>query len=134
MHRRGLIVLLGGLSAAGLGSIMWLQFPRNPKIDQVIVTDMRHPDFPVIRTISSAEELKAFLAIWSNREKLPPKTSMQVRYRLSILSGGQGDSWLYDSAGLTRVLSKSRTPVYRLPSPELFNRIIGADQGPLAVQ
>jgi hypothetical protein len=126
--------MLGGLIAIALGSIMWLQIRPNPKVDQVIVWDMRHADAPMIRTINSAEELKTFLAIWSNREKLPPETSMQVRYRLALLSGGQGDSWLYDPAGLTRVLSKARTPVYRLPSPELFNRLIGADQGPLAAQ
>lgn len=127
MHRRGLIALLGGLTVVALVLSMWLRFLLDPKIDHVVVRDMRHPDFPVVRTIDSAEELKAFRTIWTNREKLPPETAVQVQYRFDILTGGHGDAWLYDPAGLTRVLSKARTPVYRLSSPEVFNRLLGTD-------
>jgi hypothetical protein len=125
MHRRGLLALLGGVIVVALVLSMGLRFLLNPKIDQVVVRDMRHADFTVVRTISSAEELKAFSTIWSNREKLPPETVVQVQYKFEILSGGRGDAWLYDPAGLTRLLSKARTPVYRLSSPEVFNRLLG---------
>jgi hypothetical protein len=54
---------------------------------------------------------------------------MQVQYRLAMLSDGRGGSWFYDTSGLTKLLAKARTPVYRLPSPEVFNRLIGTDHG-----
>lgn len=128
MRWRGLIALLGGLIVVALALSMWLRFPLGRKIDQVVVRDLRHADAPVIRTIDSAEELKAFHTIWSNRENLPPETAVQVQYKFELLSGGQGDAWLYDPAGLARVLSKARTPVYRLPSPEAFNGLLGIDR------
>jgi hypothetical protein len=106
---------------------MWLPFPFKRKIDQVIVRHMHNTDSSIARTMTSAEELEAFRALWSSRKKLPPNTPLQVQYKFTILSGGRGDTWFYDPSGLAQVLTKARTPVYRLPSPEAFNRLIGAD-------
>jgi hypothetical protein len=113
---------------ASLVLTVWMPFPFNRKIDQVIVRDVRNADSSIVRTIVSAEELESFRALWSTRKKLPPDTPMHVQYKFTILSGGRSDSWLYDPSGLTQVLTKARTPVYRLPSPEAFNRLIGAGQ------
>jgi hypothetical protein len=85
--------------------------------------------FRQIRTITSADELAMFRELWSAREKQKADVAMRPDYRIAFRLGGRAESWLYDPDGFARVLTKRKTPVYRLPSPAAVNKLLGIDRG-----
>jgi hypothetical protein len=52
---------------------------------------------------------------------------MRPEYKIDIRREDRGGRWLYDPVGFVQVLSKRKTPVYRLPSPGAFNKLLGID-------
>jgi hypothetical protein len=112
------------LTVVALVLTMWMPIPLNRKIDKVIVRDIRNTDSPIVRTITSAEELEAFRALWATRSRLPPNTPMQVQYKLMILSGGRGASWFYDPSRPYMGADQGANP-----GLSVVNRLIAAETG-----
>ena len=105
---------------------------RRPAIVKVTVRGER---FEAIKTLTSPQELADFAGLWWSkneadpqlRKHLPPGTT----YALDILTR-HGNRWFYHPSGLTRLLAIWPAiwvaPLYRLPSPAAFNKLLGIDQ------
>jgi hypothetical protein len=78
-----------------------------------------------IRTMTSVPELAVFSELWATRVKVNANTAMRPGYRIVIQqSDRRSERWLYDDAGIVRVLSIWKTPVYRVSSPAKFNELL----------
>jgi hypothetical protein len=79
-----------------------------------------------IRTIASVPDLAVFSEFWATRVKVNANTAMRPGYRIVIQQSDQrSERWLYDDAGIVRVLSICKTPAYRVSSPAKFNELLG---------
>src|ERR1700727_1832064 len=75
-----------------------------------------------IRTMTSVPDLAVFSEFWATRVQVNAHTAMRPGYSIVIQRGDRrSERWLYDDAGIVRVLSIWKTPVYRVPSPAEFN-------------
>jgi hypothetical protein len=126
MRWRGILVFIGGLSAAVAGLIAALT--GHEKITRVMVWHL-DPDPQVLRTLASAEELEAFTELWSTRVTLGNVPKPDASYRFYIGRERRGDSWYYNPEGFVWMLTIQRKPLYRLPSPEAFNTLLGIERG-----
>jgi hypothetical protein len=105
------------------------------RLVKVTVWDAR---FKVIETIIADAELAAFGEIWSQKIEQPKETMTAYRYYLDLrhLRGSKYSTtrWLYDPSGLAKVLGIPffgiRIPIYRIPSPDRFNQLLGIDPEP----
>jgi hypothetical protein len=86
----------------------------------VVVLD---PEFREVRTITAARELALFDRLWADRAE-ETEGALRPLYKVSIFRNGRLVRWLYDPAGLARVLSKAKKPVYRLQSAEDLNTLL----------
>ena len=122
-------LLTGGLTALLTARAALAAAPA--RINRVHVRDAR---FRLIRTLSGEQELSQFASQWQRKVK-SARTSAQVqprefRYILDIgfAKGSDGsDRWLYNPDGSSFILSPLAQPVFQLPQPESFNRLIGLD-------
>lgn len=82
----------------------------------------------VIEEIASPRQLASFIELWSKRIEQTSQNSAatgdRYPYKLDIQYSRRTERWLYDPTGFTRVLSKQRAPVYRIPSPQEFNALL----------
>jgi hypothetical protein len=94
---------------------------------QVKCVSIRDDKFEVVKELAPAD-LSEFQRQWS--EKAIAKVSLSdvggMHFKLDVGRGGSGERWLYQTTGYVQVLSKQESPVYKLPDPEAFNRLIGA--------
>ena len=81
-------------------------------------------EFRPVRAITSDRELATFNELWSRRVIAGPEVAFRSLYKFNIYRNGRSTSWLYDPAGLVQVLSKQKSPVYRLPSVAEFNALL----------
>jgi hypothetical protein len=116
MRRRRFIALLGGVTAA---------LPLSAVAADAIRVTVLDAEFRPIRTITSAPDLAVFSEHWAARVKVSANAAMQPDYKIDIQSDRRSERWLYDPAGFLQVLSKAKTPVYRLTSPAAFNELLG---------
>ena len=86
----------------------------------VVVLDS---EFRELRTITAAHELALFDRLWSDRAE-ETESALRPLYKVSIFRNGRSVRWLYDPAGLARVLSKAKKPVYRLRSVADLNALL----------
>ena len=114
---------------AVVGGLLAAVFPALAESTIKVTVTALDGNFQPVRTITSGAELAAFDEHWAGRVKqrggaeLRPPYAPQ--YRINIQSDRRGESWHYDPAGLVRVLSVLRVPIYRLPSPAAFNALLG---------
>lgn len=114
MQRRKFMTLLGGALAPSSAAVA-------ESAAKVIVLDA---DFRQIKIIASDPDLAAFNEHWATRRR-SAYLAMQAEYKIDIQYGKRSERWLYDPAGVARVLSKKKTPLYRLESPSAFNELLG---------
>jgi hypothetical protein len=122
MRRRGpgFIAFVTGLLAAVVPALA-------ENTIKVTVTALKGDGQPV-RTITSAPDLAAFDEHWAGRVRQrrdPTNRAHNPQYRINIQTDRRSESWFYEPAGLVRVLSVMRVPVYRLPSAAAFNTLLG---------
>jgi len=86
----------------------------------VVVLDS---EFRELRTITAAHELALFDRLWSDRAE-ETEGALRPLCKVSIYRNGRSVRWLYDPAGLAQVLSKAKTPVYRLQSVDDLNALL----------
>lgn len=114
MQRRKFMVLLSGAA-------VWSSPAGAQGTTQVTVLDA---EFRPIRAIATGPDLATFSKHWATRRR-SADAAMQPHYRIVIQYGRRSERWLYDPAGFTRVLTKKKTPVYRLGAPTDFNVLLG---------
>jgi hypothetical protein len=107
-----------------------------PYTDIAKVT-IRDPRFQVVKEIDGGDDLAAFRRMWDDRIEADPglwKAAGQEfyghgAYKLDIRRADSGSRWLYHPTGLTKVLAIWRAiwvaPLYRVRSPEEFNKLTG---------
>jgi hypothetical protein len=88
---------------------------------------VRDPNFQLVKTLTSADDLAAFNELWSSRTVQKSEIGVGPLYKINIQRGRRGDSWFYDPSGLLRLLTVHRTPVYGLAERDAFNRLLGID-------
>ena len=89
----------------------------------------------VIGTITDDATLATFAAIWSRKIQQPKgtKATFQYSFDLQTLRGTKYSStrWLYNRQGLTKVMVTPNigtyVPIYRVPSGEKLNLLVGVD-------
>ncbi len=58
------------------------------------------------------------------KEKIKVKRRPNFIYKIDIVSGKRSTRWLYDPSGYATVLSKGKTPIYRIKKVDRLNGII----------
>jgi hypothetical protein len=98
---------------------------------------IRDPHFQVIKEIDGGDDLAAFRRMWDDRIEAAPElwkaagqeTYGHGAYKLDIRRAESDSRWLYHPTGLTKVLAIWRAiwvaPLYRLRSPQEFNKLVG---------
>ena len=120
---------------------------------------IRDSEFRIIKTLSSSE-LAVFQRLWSKKKMVQEpccqyrglfrtkKEEMQCcrlpnsfAYKIDIEFTPKGESrpkgggrWLYDSDGITQVLSKAIVPSFQIESPERFNQLLGIEAEKISSQ
>jgi hypothetical protein len=113
-----MISALVGLACGALA--FWAALAKTEASTKIVVRD---DGFTVVKVITSASELQMFDRRWS--EKIPEADGIfQPRFKLDILRNDRSVRWLYDPLGLVQLLTKRKTPVYRLPSASDFNALL----------
>ena len=101
---------------------------RPSAIFKVVVRDTRR-DPQRINVLESLEELAAFQAMWSAKEAIDLFDNPPKDYKLEIHRGSRGKPthsvWLYESSGITRLLTKQHTLFFEVLDPEAFNELCG---------
>jgi len=90
---------------------------------------IRDDQFQVVVNLTPAE-LSQFQQQWEDK-KVVEVTLSDVggrHFKLDIDYRRTRDRWLYQTTGYVQVLSKAKTPVYKVPNPKAFNRLIGATE------
>lgn len=118
LHRHRLIGFMGALM------VLWPIWTTAEDIAFVQVLD---DQFRLVRKLTSTDDLAAFRDLWSGRVKYKGAAVMRPRYKIDVREDHKGARWLYDPDGFVQVLSKAETPVYQLPSPAAFNKLLGID-------
>lgn len=85
---------------------------------------VRDPNFEIVREISLEEELTQFSKLWDGKVK-KGNAELNVIYKIDFVPG---DRWLYDPAGVTRVLSKGSVESFQVPDVKVFNQLLGIDE------
>jgi hypothetical protein len=117
MRRCKFVSLVSGLATAS---------PVSAVAGDVMRVTVFSAELQSIRTITSVSDLAVFDELWATRVKMNPDTAMRPGYRIIIQKTDQrSERWLYDEAGIVRVLSIWKTPVYRVSSPAEFNELLG---------
>jgi hypothetical protein len=107
---------------------LMLLLPGPALAQDISKVSVRDRNFELVKTLSSAGDLAAFDALWSAKTVREPASRSGFIYKIAVERGGRSVSWLYDPAGFVQVLSVSRTPVYEVPTPHAFNRLLAIDQ------
>ncbi len=81
-------------------------------------------NFNIIQIINQSEKINELKTIWMEKEKIKVKKRPNFIYKIDIVSEGRSTRWLYDPSGYATVLSKGKTPIYRIKKADRFNRII----------
>ena len=91
---------------------------------------VRNKNFEVVKVIKDQQSLQQFEKAWKEKKKIKNSPLTQWLYKIDIEGKGYGGRWLYDPTGYLQVLSKVKTPVYRISDAESFNKLIGAHNTP----
>jgi len=91
---------------------------------------VRNNNFEVVKVIKDQQSLQQFEKAWKEKKVIKTTQLTQWLYKIDIEGEGYDDRWLYDPSGYVRVLSKVKTPVYRLSDAESFNKLVGAHYTP----
>jgi len=89
---------------------------------QVIVWDA---DFNVVSLIPERAVLKEIDEAWKGRTRTRPAAPPRWKYKLDFYGPKEASRWLYDPAGYAMRLTKAKSPIYAVPSPGTFNRLLG---------
>ena len=112
-------------------------YRRFRPVTDITKVTIRDPRFQLVKEIDGGDDLAAFRRMWDDRIEADPglwKSAGQEfyghgAYKLDIRRAKSGSRWLYHPSGLTKVLAIWRAiwvaPLYRLRSPEEFNKLIG---------
>jgi len=88
---------------------------------------VRDDEFQVVKVLAPAE-LAEFQRQWEEMvtvEVALPDAGGR-HFKLDIDHRIAGGRWLYQTTGYVQLLSKAETPVYKVPNPVAFNRLIRA--------
>jgi hypothetical protein len=90
---------------------------------------VRNAQFEVVKILAPSE-LPEFAWQWENKRKVEasPGSLGGQHLKLDVQRQGSNGRWLYQTTGYVHLLSMQTQPIYRLPEPETFNRLIGATQ------
>jgi len=71
-------------------------------------------------------EITAFEIYWSAKRRavLPARQVLGNPIRLGVRRERGGALWVYYPAGYARILSMGATPVYQVPEPTSFNKLL----------
>jgi hypothetical protein len=105
----------------------WGPASRAADIERVTV---RGPHDREVKTISTDADLAAFRQMWSRMIEVEPELWSGADGNHLVISRNDYTSrWLYDPAGLLKSLAIWRSiwvaPLYRMPSADTFNRLLG---------
>jgi hypothetical protein len=86
-------------------------------------------DFQVVKELTP-QELTAFNRQWNGKTKVSasPSSGGGEVFMIDIKSEDSGGRWTYYTSGLVTRVSKQVVPVYKVPEPKEFNRLIGAEK------
>jgi len=81
-------------------------------------------------TSLTPSEITAFETYWSAKRRavLPARQVLGDPIRLDLRREQGGASWVYYPAGYACILSMGATPVYQVPEPTSFNKLLGLDR------
>jgi hypothetical protein len=106
---------------------LMLLLPGSVLAQDVSRVSVRNGSFELVKTLTSAPDLAAFDALWSDKTVREPASRSGLVYKIDVERGGHSVRWLYDPAGFLQVLSAGRTPVYEIAAPQAFNRLLAID-------
>jgi hypothetical protein len=86
-------------------------------------------DFEVVKKLTP-QELTAFNRHWNGKTKVSGSLSSGggSPFTIDVKTEDSSGRWIYYTSGLVTPLSKKVVPVYKVPDPQEFNRLIGADK------
>jgi hypothetical protein len=80
-------------------------------------------DGETLKEFSNESDIRSFLKIWNSKKEVPDIDSISWDYSIRIEKKGQSTLWLYNSNGITKVLTKSHTSFFKLDSIDAFNNL-----------
>ena len=101
--------------------LLTLLFSVRTYADEITKITVRDANFEIVKTLEFSSEIKSFSEIWSSKIKIGA-TEYSWTHKLDFLPGGR---WLYNCSGRTAFLSKTLIPMYKIPDPSEFNKLLG---------
>lgn len=80
-------------------------------------------DGEILKEFYNQSDILSFLKIWNSKKEVPDIDSISWDYSIRIEKKGQSTLWLYNSNGITKVLTKSHTSFFKLDSIDAFNNL-----------
>ena len=90
-------------------------------ITQIVVWDS---NFKLVTTISEKDSTKGLNELWKAKKVAKPASSPNWKYEIDVYASKEASRWLYDPKGFAMKSTKSKSPIYSIPSPERFNRLL----------
>jgi hypothetical protein len=83
-------------------------------------------NYKVVHVLNGHKEVSAMQSIWLKRKKIKSaKIVPRWKYKIDLPDSTR---WLYDPRGYLQILSPQEQPLYKIPSVDEFNRLIGAQK------
>jgi hypothetical protein len=93
-------------------------------IKQLIVWDK---DFNAVSLISEKETLRDLNALWKGKKVVKPKSVPNWKYKIDFYSSTEASRWHYDPSGYAMKLTKTKTSIFVIPSPERFKSLLNVN-------
>jgi hypothetical protein len=107
---------------------LMLLLPVSALAQDISKVTVRDQDFQLVKTLTSARDLAVFNELWSAKTVQESASGSRFLYKIDVERGGCSVRWLYDLAGFLQVLTVTRTPLYGLAAPQVFNKLLAIDK------
>lgn len=91
---------------------------------EISKVSIRNEHFEIIAVLKDSKSIQSFEAIWNKKTKLSSPVKSRLLYKIDIEGKNHSDRWLYSPEGFVILLSKAKTPTYKISSVDEFNKLI----------
>ncbi len=81
-------------------------------------------NFRLVRIINRPEDIEKLETVWTKKEEIKTNKTFNFTYKIDIVSNGRSTRWLYDPSGYVILLSKKKSPAYRIVEFNEFNKLV----------